>query len=67
MAQTTGLTIARCATSRNETGGRGTRRTRNLCRFKKSKIWIWTAIDHFKQGILGWTLGDHSAETFAPL
>ena len=34
---------------------------------KKNKIWLWTAVDHFKQGILGWVLGDHSGETFAPL
>jgi len=26
-----------------------------------------TAVDHFKPGILGWVLGDHSAETFEPL
>ncbi|MBD2390999.1 IS1 family transposase [Aphanizomenon flos-aquae FACHB-1416] len=26
-----------------------------------------TAVDNFKQGILGWVLGDHSGETFAPL
>jgi hypothetical protein len=23
-------------------------------RKKKNKIWIWTAVDHFKPGILGW-------------
>jgi IS1 family transposase len=34
---------------------------------QKNKIWLWTAVDHFKKGILGWLLGDHSAETFAPL
>ncbi|WP_317107416.1 IS1 family transposase [Chroococcidiopsis sp. SAG 2025] len=34
---------------------------------KKNKIWLWTAVDHFTSGILGWALGDHSAETFAPL
>lgn len=34
---------------------------------KKNKIWLWTAVDHFKAGILGWVLGDHSAETFRPL
>ncbi len=34
---------------------------------QKNKIWLWTAVDHFKKGILGWVLGDHSAETFAPL
>jgi insertion element IS1 protein InsB len=34
---------------------------------KKNKIWLWTAVDHFKQGILAWVVGDHSAETFRPL
>ncbi|MDX2239085.1 MAG: IS1 family transposase [Leptolyngbyaceae cyanobacterium bins.302] len=34
---------------------------------KKNKIWLWTAVDHFRQGILGWVLGDHSADTFRPL
>ena len=28
---------------------------------------MWTAVDHFRKGILAWTLGDHSAETFEPL
>jgi len=32
---------------------------------KKNKI--WTAVDHFKEGILGVVVGDHSAETFRPL
>ena len=42
---------------------------------KKNKTWIWTAVDHFNQGILGWVLGvaklfplgNHSADTFRPL
>jgi IS1 family transposase len=33
---------------------------------QKNKIWVWTAVDHFPKGILAWTLGDHSAETFEP-
>ena len=28
---------------------------------------MWTAVDHLRQGILAWVLGDHSAETFQPL
>ncbi len=28
---------------------------------------MWTIVDHFKAGILGWVLGDRSAETFRPL
>ncbi len=34
---------------------------------QKNKIWLWTAVDHFKSGIFAWVLGDHSAETFRPL
>ena len=30
----------------------------------QKKLWIWTAVDHFKAGILGWVTGDHSAKTF---
>ncbi|GGA36616.1 hypothetical protein CYANOKiyG1_54590 [Okeania sp. KiyG1] len=33
---------------------------------KKTKFGTGAAVDHFKQGILGWVLGDHSAKTFAP-
>ena len=28
---------------------------------------MWTAVNHFQVGILGWVLGDHSAQTFKPL
>ena len=28
---------------------------------------MWTAVDHFQPGILGWVLGEHSAKTFEPL
>jgi insertion element IS1 protein InsB len=28
---------------------------------------VWTTVYHFKAGILGWVLGDHSSETFRPL
>lgn len=31
---------------------------------KKNKVWIWTVVDHFRPGILGWVLGNRSAETF---
>ncbi len=24
---------------------------------KTDKIWVWTAVDHFQPGILGWVLG----------
>jgi IS1 family transposase len=34
---------------------------------RKPKIWLWTAVDHFRSGILGWVSGDHSSETFEPL
>lgn len=28
---------------------------------------MWTTVDHFQAGILGWVLGERSAETFEPL
>src|SRR6476469_452886 len=34
---------------------------------KTDNIWLWTAVDHFQPGILGWVLGDHSSETFESL
>lgn len=34
---------------------------------KKNKIWLWTAVNHFSQGIFAWVKGSHSAETFKPL
>ena len=34
---------------------------------KKNKVWIWTAVDHFKKGILAWVIGDRSAKTFETL
>ena len=34
---------------------------------KKNKIWIWTVVNHFQAGILGWVVGDHSAKTFQTL
>jgi insertion element IS1 protein InsB len=40
---------------------------RDFWGFKKNKILVWTAVDHFKPGILGWVIGDHSARTFEPL
>jgi insertion element IS1 protein InsB len=34
---------------------------------KKIRFGTGCAVDHFKEGILGWVLGNHSAETFRPL
>lgn len=34
---------------------------------KRDKLWIWTVVDHFHPGILGWAVGNHSAETFRGL
>jgi insertion element IS1 protein InsB len=31
---------------------------------KKHKFWIWTVVNHWKKGILLWTLGDRSAQSF---
>lgn len=42
-------------------------RTPNLCRLKKNKIWLQTAVNHFQPGILAWMLGDRSSETFKRL
>lgn len=33
----------------------------------KNKIWLWSAVNQFSPGILGWSLGEHSAQTFRPL
>ncbi|WP_315786134.1 IS1 family transposase [Fischerella sp. JS2] len=33
----------------------------------KNKIWLWTAVNHFTQGILAWVLGDRSSTTFQQL
>lgn len=30
-------------------------------------IWLWTAVNHFSQGILAWVLGDRSSQTFEKL
>ena len=40
---------------------------RNFPRVKKNTHWLWTAVNHFRPGILAWVLGDDSAETFKPL
>ncbi len=32
---------------------------------KKNKLWIWTVVNHWNQGILLWTIGDRSDQTFA--
>ncbi len=34
---------------------------------KKTQIWLWTTVNHWKPGILAWVLGDRSAQTFEPL
>ena len=34
---------------------------------KKNKFWIWTVVNHWNQGILLWTIGDRSHETFEPI
>jgi hypothetical protein len=32
----------------------------------KNKIWLWTAVDHFTAGILGWVLGDTVGRPSSP-
>ncbi len=34
---------------------------------RKHKMLLWTAVYHFRSGILGWVLGDRSSETFESL
>jgi IS1 family transposase/transposase-like protein len=34
---------------------------------KKNKIWIWTAVNKAKKGILEWQIGDRSSNTFEKL
>jgi insertion element IS1 protein InsB len=34
---------------------------------QKNKVWLWTAVDHFRTGILGWVIGERSRQTFRPL
>ncbi len=34
---------------------------------KKNKLWIWTVVNHWKPGIILWTVGDRSSETFQTL
>ena len=33
---------------------------------QKNKLYLWTAINHFKPGILGWVIGDHRTQMFEP-
>ena len=32
---------------------------------KKNKLWLWTAVNHFQPGILGWVLGDRASYNFS--
>ena len=34
---------------------------------KKNKVWIWTVVNHWKEGILLWNIEDRSSKTFEPL
>lgn len=31
---------------------------------KRNKVWIWTVVNHWRAGILSWTIGDRSSQTF---
>jgi insertion element IS1 protein InsB len=31
---------------------------------KRNKIWIWTVVNHWKPGIVLWTIGDRSSQSF---
>ncbi len=67
LGQATRAKITRCASTRGNSLIIWIRWARNVCRLKKNKIWLWTVVNHFSQGILAWVLGDRSAETFKPL
>ena len=67
LAKTSGKTVAWCLYTWTSSWCRRIRWAGNLYRLKKNKIWRATAVDHFRQGILAWVLGDHSAVTFQPL
>jgi insertion element IS1 protein InsB len=34
---------------------------------QKKQIWLWTAVEHFHEGIWSWVIEDRSAKTFTPL
>jgi insertion element IS1 protein InsB len=34
---------------------------------KKNKVWLWTIVNHWKSGIILWTVGDRSHTSFHPL
>ena len=34
---------------------------------KKAKVWIWTVVNHWKPGIILWTIGDRSHSSFQNL
>ena len=66
LGKTCGKTITRCLWPRSHARSRWAWWITDLCK-KTHKIWLWTAVDHFRSGILGWVLGDHSSETFESL
>ena len=34
---------------------------------RKNRFWIWTVVNHQKQGIILWNIGDRSHESFKPI
>ena len=34
---------------------------------RKNKVWVWTVVNHWKPGILLWTVGDRSSSSFHSL
>lgn len=34
---------------------------------KRNKVWIWTVVNHWRPGILSWTVGNRSSQTFQRL
>jgi IS1 family transposase len=32
---------------------------------QKNKVWLWTAVDHLRTGILGWVIGEWLTPRYA--
>jgi len=60
-------TTRRRTESSGRAASRSTRCIRNFCWLLNNKIWLWTAVDPFQAGILGWVFGRRDYKTFEPL
>ena len=60
-------TITTFLLSWRNSSSRRARRITDIIRLKKNQIWVWTAVNHFKKGILEWVIENCSGKTFYPL